>query len=730
MSRAKKFLAMFVLCCLTLTTALAFAKTAKNATIVTYPSGYASSQPLSELPIDVSAFASREMPEPRPAPKPNAVFGPGQPDPALQKEALPNVGATLGVDFDGIPAQGFAPSDANMAVGPNHIVETVNVRLAVYSKNGTLLSGPTNFKTFFAPLGGNCANGASDPIVLYDRAADRWVISDIGYTGSAPFLECIGVSKTNDPNGAYTLYAYSFGSNLNDYPKLGTWATASNSAYLASYNIFGSPQGAAMCGFDRTKMLAGNPGAAQLCQMATDFSYLPSDMDGPIPPADGTPGLFMTWNNNNPGELFLRKLTLNFAAGTATLTSPTSIPVANFTLACGNGGTCVPQSGTSQTLDTLGDRPMYRFAVRHFADHDRAVLTHAVGNGAQVAMRWYELFDPAGAVTVNQQGTFAPDATYRWMGSIAEDKMGDIAMGYSASSSTINPAIRFTGRVPGDPAGTMETEASILVGTGSQINGLSRWGDYTALQVDPIDDCTFWYVDQYEKVSGSFNWNTNIGSFIFSSCGGGGQPAVSLSPTALNFKKVPIGQTSSPKTVTLTNTGTATLNISSITASGDFHISNNTCGATVAAGANCAVSVTFHPSLKGARNGTLSFNDNAPGSPQTVALSGTGQSIAVSPASLNFGTIAVGNTSAQQNVTVSNVGTTTVTFTSFALAGTAAGDYLISSNTCGATIAPGANCSVGVKFKPTTTGKRNAKLNVANNGGGSPSSASLTGTGQ
>jgi len=164
---------MFVLCCLTLTTALAFAKTTKSATIVTYPSGYASSQPLSELPIDVSAFASREMPEPRPAPKPNAVFGPGQPDSALQKEALPNVGATLGVDFDGIPAQGFAPSDSNMAVGPNHIVETVNVRLAVYSKNGTLLSGPTNFGTFFAPLGGNCANGASDPIVLYDRTLDR-----------------------------------------------------------------------------------------------------------------------------------------------------------------------------------------------------------------------------------------------------------------------------------------------------------------------------------------------------------------------------------------------------------------------------------------------------------------------------------------------------------------------------------------------------------------------------
>jgi hypothetical protein len=197
----------------------------------------------------------------------------------------------------------------------------------------------------------------------------------------------------------------------------------------------------------------------------------------------------------------------------------------------------------------------------------------------------------------------------------------------------------------------------------------------------------------------------------------------------LNFKKVPIGQTSSPQTVTLSNTGSATLNISSVTASGDFHLSTNTCGATVAAGANCAVSVTFKPTLKGARKGTLSFTDNAPGSPQTVALSGTGQSITVSATSLNFGTIAVSNTSAPQNVTVTNVSTATVTFTGFAFAGTAAGDYLISANTCGGTIAAGTNCSVAVKFKPTTTGKRNAKLNVMNNGGGSPSSVSLTGTG-
>jgi hypothetical protein len=352
-------------------------------------------------------------------------------------------------------------------------------------------------------------------------------------------------------------------------------------------------------------------------------------MDGPTTPVDGTPGLFITWQNNNPGQLFLRKLTLNFGAGTASLSAATTINVANDNLACGNGGTCVPQKGTSQTLDTLGDRMMYRFAIRHFADHDRAVVNHSVANGSQVAVRWYELFDPAGSVTLNQQGTFAPDTTYRWMASIAEDKNMDIGLGYSASSSSINPAVRFTGRVPSDPLGTMETEASQLVGTGSQ-TGLSRWGDYSAMQVDPSDDCTFWYVQQYEKVTGSFNWNTNIGSFAFTGCGGGGGgPVVTLVPTSLTWGKIVVGVKSLPKKVTLTNTGTATLNITSIVPSGDFALAPvpplKKCGATVAAGKSCVIKVTFTPTQLGVRTGAVKITDNANNSPQSIPLKGTGK---------------------------------------------------------------------------------------------------------
>ena len=737
MSQWKVFLSRsgsLAVVCMALTGAVAFGQVSK--TIVRYPAGHAISHPLRELPIDVLGLHDVEAPEPRPIPLTSrqGAAVPMKQDGVLQKEFRPNVSATKGVDFDGIGANGSAPSDVNLAVGPNHIVQTVNVRVAVYNKSGALLSGPTNLTTFFAPLGGHCASGASDPIVNYDRLADRWVISDIGYTGSAPFLECIGVSKTNDPAGAYTLYAFSFGSSLNDYPKVGVWPTTTNSAYLASYNMFSSGFiGSNLCAFDRTKMLAGNASAAQLCVLTpnSEGGYLPADLDGATPPTDGTPGLFLTWQDNNPGRLFLRKLTLNFAAGTATLSSPTTINVANSNFACnGSGGTCVPQKGTTQTLDTLGDRMMYRMGFRKFADHERVVVNHTVDNGGPTAVRWYEILDLSGTPTLNQQGTFAPDSTYRWMASAAMDKSNDIAIGYSASSSSINPAIRFTGRVPSDPAGTLEAEASILEGTGSQTTGLNRWGDYTALQVDPSDDCTFWYTNQYQKVNGTFNWSSHIGAFVFSNCGGGGgQPAVTLSATALNFKKVPIGQTSSPQTVTLTNSGTATLNISGITISGDYHISNNTCGATVTAGANCAVSVTLIPTKKGKRTGSLTFNDNAPDTPQIVSLTGVGQSIMVSPTTLNFGTVAVGNTSSQQNVLVTNVGSATVTFTGFALAGGGAGDYLISSNTCGATIAPGANCSVGVEFKPTKKSTRNATLNVKNNGGGSPSAVALTGVG-
>ena len=153
MSKCSKLL--LAACCLALTAALASAQNASTKSTVKYPSAFAVSRPLSQLPIE-DELASEEMEAPRPLPIPMMSRGgvnPAKTDPVLQKENRPFVSATQGLHFDGVGAQGFAPSDVNLAVGPNHIVQTVNVRLAVYNKSGTLLSGPTNFTTFFAPPG-------------------------------------------------------------------------------------------------------------------------------------------------------------------------------------------------------------------------------------------------------------------------------------------------------------------------------------------------------------------------------------------------------------------------------------------------------------------------------------------------------------------------------------------------------------------------------------------------
>src|SRR5437016_10655847 len=177
---------------------------------------------------------------------------------------------------------------------------------------------------------------------------------------------------------------------------------------------------------------------------------------------------------------------------------------------------------------------MYRLAYRNFGDHDALVFNHSVAAGSSVGLRWYELRSPlAGAFTLYQQGTFAPDSTYRWMGSAAMDQAGDIAVGYSASSSSLPPAIRYTGRTQSEALGTMRTETSLLGGSGSQTGGLSRWGDYTALRIDPSDDCTFWYTNEYQPSNGSFNWATFIGSFKFSNCGASAPDfSVSASPAS------------------------------------------------------------------------------------------------------------------------------------------------------------------------------------------------------
>lgn len=652
------------------------------------------------------------------------------PDVALQQASLPPVAANLGLNIDGL-GQGqygfnidFSPPDTNGAVGATEYVQWVNAQFAVFDKvTGALVAGPTDGNTPWTGFGGGCEiNNDGDPIVQYDKMANRWILTQFSIL-TLPYTECVAVSTTSDATGTYNRYAFSFGNtDFPDYPKLGVWPDA----YYMSFNVFLNDNtftGADACALDRNAMLAGNA-ATIICfqQPSSVASLLPSDMDGTIPPSAGEPGFFMNFGKN---VIQLWTFHVDFTTpANSTFTGPTVIPVAIFTPRCFRS--CVVQPGTTQRLDALGDRPMYRLAYRQFPDGvESLVFNHSISTG----VRWYEVRSPNGAPAVYQQGTFGPDSATRWMGSIAMDQSGDMALGYSVSSSSIYPSIYFTGRVASDTPGSMEGEQLLVNGSGSQTEGVNRWGDYSAMTLDPVDDCTFWYTQEYIQSNGSFNWNTRISNFIFPNCsnGSGGSPTAVLSASNLIFPKTLIGQTAY-LIVTVTNAGNATLNISNVVATGDFAVQSNGCGPQVLAGNNCPITVGFTPAAKGSRTGILQLTDNAANNPQRVTLTGMGMSIALSPTALNFGAEPVGQTSAPQPVTISNLSNTSVNLTGFTISGASA-DYPKSGNTCGPSLAALTNCSLNISFNPTKKGTRNAKLNVANNGGGT-ATAALTGTGQ
>ena len=205
----------------------------------------------------------------------------------------------------------------------------------------------------------------------------------------------------------------------------------------------------------------------------------------------------------------------------------------------------MPQPGTTTQLDSLADRLMYRLAYRNFGSHESLLVNHSVAVSGGSGVRWYEIQAPNGTPVVAQQGTYAPDSNYRWMGSIAMDKAEDIALGYSVSSSSMYPSIAVAGRLPTDPAGALETETAVMTGSGSQIYGLTRWGDYSSMTVDPVDDCTFWYTTEYLVTNGAWNWNTRIVNFQFPECNDSQlRRTVSRGPRALAGRRVGTSQLS------------------------------------------------------------------------------------------------------------------------------------------------------------------------------------------
>lgn len=455
-----------------------------------------------------------------------------QRDGAIQDSATPSTFAPtlgsavagVGNGFAGFTVQ-YAPPDTVGAIGASQYVQVVNTGLAVFDKTTkAVVYGPVATNSLWKGFGGICeTDNDGDATVVYDKAAGRWVISQFAVTGagtaSVPYLQCVAVSTTSDATGSYNRYAFSYGTTFPDYPKTGVWPDG----YYTTFNMFNgnSFAGAKLCAYDRAAMLAGTAATQQCFQLSTSYGgVLPADVDGSTAPPSGSPNYLVNFGSNS---LNLWKFHVDWAnsANTA-LSGPTSIPVAAFTAGC-NGGTCVPQAGTSNQLDSLADRLMFRLAYRNFGTHESLVVNQSVKVGTtrkdqHTGVRWYELRSPGSSPVVYQQSTFSPDSNYRWMGSIAMDKQGNMALGYSVSSSAMNPAARYTGRLASDPLGNMQTESSIVEGTGSQNGNLHRWGDYSAITVDPVDDCTFWYTNEYLQSTGSFNWSTRIGSFKFAGC--------------------------------------------------------------------------------------------------------------------------------------------------------------------------------------------------------------------
>jgi Abnormal spindle-like microcephaly-assoc'd, ASPM-SPD-2-Hydin len=669
-------------------------------------------------------------------------------DPVTQK---PAEGPTLETPMHNLEFEGLgqndqffcncAPPDNDGAPGTTQYVQFVNLFYKVFNKSGGAVLGPLPGNSFWSGFGGLCqTTNSGDPIIRFDAAAGRWVVSQFAISINNPMLECVAVSQTSDATGAYNRYAFQFNA-FPDYPKMSVWPDA----YYFTFNDFNEAGTAYLqanvCAADRTNMLAGISARPMQCfpQTGNDFGMLASDLDGPTAPPAGTPNFVMELDRNgSTTQLDLFKFHVDFANPlNSTFTGPILIPVANFTPLCGNftRTQCVPQPGTTQTLESLGDRMMYRLVYRNFGDHSALLASHSVLSNNVGGIRWYEMRNPETSITVFQQGTFQPDTQWRFMPAIAMDKNQDIAIGYTRTGPSTGqfPSLVYAGRVPTDPAGTMESEQLLKAGTASQI-GLARWGDYSSMTIDPADDCTFWFTEEYIQTSGSFNWHTAIGNFVFPGCGGGSQPAVTLAPTSLAFPKTLLGTSSKPKTVKLTNSGNANLLISSIASSGDFTQTNN-CPITptpLAPAAFCTLTVTFTPTAINKRTGTITITDNAPNNPQSVPLSGVGTIVSYTPTTFNFGTVTVGTQSAAKTMTLTNTSSIlTVTISTVYVGGTEKGDYVITNNGCVGNIVPLGNCSVSVAFKPTATGKRSAPLNVTyTNGGGSPATVSMTGTGQ
>lgn len=477
-------------------------------------------------------------------------------DGALQKTGVrdPLIPSTL-VNFEGqsiedtiAVGQGFLPPDTVGDVGPSHYVQAVNSTFRVFNKTGTPLTAVVSLASLWSTVPGPCATRFDgDPIVLYDSYADRWLISQFCTIANPNNHQLIAISQTGDPTGSYHVYDFMMpNNNFNDYPKFGVWPDG----YYMTDNQFNQAGtaflGAGAFAFDRAKMLAGDPTASfiyfDLFNLdPTIGGVLPADADGLVPPAAGAPNVFAYFIATEFGDASDGIRLFNFdvtsynppvATFTERAESPIAVAAFNPSAPAGRDHIEQPAPGNTSTtaLDSISDRLMHRLQYRNYGTHQSLVTNHSVNVGTgttiathQAGVRYYELRNSAGTYVVNEQATFAPDTHNRWMGSAAMDREGNLAVGYSVSSSTVFPSVRYAGRLAGDPPnGLFQGEATMVAGGWAQAHTSSRWGDYSSTNIDPVDDCTFWHTNEYystDNPATTAEWKTRIGSFkVNSNC--------------------------------------------------------------------------------------------------------------------------------------------------------------------------------------------------------------------
>ncbi len=440
------------------------------------------------------------------------------------------------------------PPDPNGAVGLNHFIEAVNTAFGIYSKTGTLLASFTEDQ-LFNPSGTNPCNGHSqgDPIVLYDQIADRWILTNFAFATDSngneisPIYECIAASKTGDPvSGGWWLFPIQMdpggpgappSGTLADYPKFGIWPDC---LYMSANEFNGNTfLGVAFVSLNRNDLYSGNPLTYALGFLADDtvFTMIPANVNGRMPyqlPASGTPGYFVSESFNFTFDV--RKFVAGPDCGAGgTLSAPVHVSQTTY-----NSPNNIPQPGTGIKLDSLGDELMQRVQYRKVGSAESLWVVHSTQTTSApsvVQQQWAQIDVTGGVVGTApvQQQIYAPDTTlFRWAGSLEVDNEGNMAVGYSTSNGTAPnyPSIAYTGRLATDSANTLRPEVQLIAGSGSQTNRCGgapcdRWGDYSGMSIDPTDDCTFWYTNEYYSSSSngaSGNWQTRIGAFKFPSC--------------------------------------------------------------------------------------------------------------------------------------------------------------------------------------------------------------------